>query len=115
MLLLLLSLFTLVIRGLICSPNLLTTNGLNSFIKKLVSSPWIDLFLSSFLLMHLHLVLCFALFNLYLFVFSSVLVFFFHIKIIEKYKSSVCLCTLVLVYLRWPLKQSFLNYVSFVA
>ena len=116
MVLLLLSLFTLVIRGLICSPNLLTTNGLNSFIKKLVSSPWIDLFLSSFLLKHLHLVLCFALFNLYLFVFSSVLVFFFfHIKIIEKYKSSVCLCTLVLVYLRWPLKQSFLNFISFIA
>ena len=32
----------------------------------------------------------------------------------EKYKNSVCLCTLVLVYFRWPLKQNFLNIVSFV-
>ena len=32
-----------------------------------------------------------------------------------KYKNSVCMCTLVLVYLGWPLKQSFLNFVSFVA
>ena len=32
----------------------------------------------------------------------------------EKYKSSVCLCILVLVYLGWPLKQNFLNFVSFV-
>ena len=82
MVLLLLSLFTLMIRKLIFLPNLLTINGLNSFIKTLVSSPWIDLFLSSFLLMHLHLVLCIALFNLFLFVFFSVLVYFvFHIKI----------------------------------
>ena len=26
-------------------------------------------------------------------------------------KNNVCLCTLVLVYLGWPLKQSFLNFV----
>ena len=57
--------------------NLLTANGLNSFIKTLVSSPWIDLFLSSFLLMYLHLVLCIALFNLFLFVFFSILIFFY--------------------------------------
>ena len=70
--------------------------------------------------MHLHLVLCFALFlfNMFLVVFFLVLLYFvFHIKIkkIEKYKNSVCLCTLVLVYLGWPLKQNFLSFVSFVA
>ena len=32
----------------------------------------------------------------------------------EKYKNSVCLCTRVLVYLGWLMKQSFLNFVSFV-
>ena len=57
---------------------------------------------------------------IFLFVFFLVLVYFiFHIKIkiekSEKYKNSVCLCTLVIVYLGWPLKQSFLNFVSFVA
>ena len=60
-----------------------------------------------------------------MFLFGYLLVlldFVFHIKIkknnnekSEKYKNSVCLCTLVLVYLGWPLKQSFLNFVSFVA
>ena len=75
MVLLLLSLFTLMIRRLICLPNLLTANNLNSFVKTLMSSPWIDLFLSSFLFMHLHLVLRIALFNLFLFVFFSVLVY----------------------------------------
>ena len=34
----------------------LTTNSLNFFAKTLVSSPWIDLSVSSFFLMHLHLV-----------------------------------------------------------
>ena len=39
--------------------------------------------------------------------------FLFHLKIkkkiweIEKYKNNVCMCTLALVYLRWPLKQIF--------
>ena len=48
------------------------------------------------------------------------LCFVFHIKIYikiekKKKKKTVCvLCTLVLVYLEWPLKQSFLNFVSFV-
>ena len=69
MVLLLLSLFTLMIRRLICLPNLLTTNGLNSFSKTLVSSPWIDLSFSSSFLMHLHLVLCFTLFNMFLFIY----------------------------------------------
>ena len=32
-----------------------------------------------------------------------------------KNKNSVCLCTLVLVYLGWLLKQSFLNFVYFIA
>ena len=115
--LLLLNLFTLMIKRLIYLPNLLTANNLNSFAKTLVSSPWIDLSLSSFFLMHLHLILCIAFFNLFLFVFFLVLVYFvFHIKKnekSEKYKNNVCLCILVLVYLGWPLKQSFLNFVSF--
>ena len=67
------------------------------------------------LLFWVSLVLCIALFNLFLFVFFSVLVYFsFHIKKIEieKYKNSVCMCTLVLVYLGWLLKQSFLNWAS---
>ena len=81
MVLLLLSLFTLMIRRLICLPNLLTTNSLNFFAKTLVSSPWIDLSFSSFFLMHLHLFLCIALFNMFLFVFFSILLYFvFHIN-----------------------------------
>ena len=47
--------------------------------------------------------------------FSVLLYFFFFIKNIEKYKNGVCLCILVLVYPGWPLKQSFLNFVSLVA
>ena len=47
----------------------LVANGLNSSAKILVLSPWIDLLFSSFFLMHLHLVLCFALFNTFLFVY----------------------------------------------
>ena len=65
----LLNSFTLMIRRLTCSLNLLTVNGLNSFTKTLVLSPWIDLLFSSSFLMHLHLVLCIALFNLFLFAF----------------------------------------------
>ena len=69
------------------------------------------------------LVLCFVLFNMFLFVYFQFFVyFFFDIKILkknwkksEKYKIVYVLCTLVLVYLGWPLKQSFLNFVSFVA
>ena len=92
MILSLLSLFTLMIRRLTCLPNLLTANVLNSFVKTLVLSPLNDLFLSSFFLMHLHLVLCFALLNMFcLFIFSFV---YFGIhkknKKSEKYKNSVC-------------------------
>ena len=92
----LLSLFTLMIRRLTCSPNLLIANVLNSFVKTLVLSPWIDLFLSFFFLKHLHLVFCSALFNMFLFGYFSVLFcLVFHIKIkkiekSEKYKNSVC-------------------------
>ena len=80
MVLLLLSLFTLMIKRLICLPNLLIANGLNSFIKTLVSSPWIDLSFSSFFLMHLHLVLCIALFNMFLFGYFAVLLYLFLYK-----------------------------------
>ena len=109
MVLLLLSLFTLMIRRLIYLPNLLTTNVLNSFAKTLVSSPWIDLFFSSSFLMHLHLVLCIDLSYLTCFCwlpFNFVLFCFSYKKNekFEKYKNSVCLCTLVPVYLGWPLK-----------
>ena len=56
---------------------------------------------------------------MFLFVFSFVyFVFILKIKKIEKKSENtkaVCvLCTLVLVYLGWPLKQSFLNFVSLV-
>ena len=76
----LLSLFIPMIRMLTYSPNLLTVNVLNSFVKTLVLSPWIDLFLSSFFLMHLHLVLCFALLNMFLFVYFQFWFIFFHKK-----------------------------------
>ena len=77
MVLLLLSLFTPMIRRLICLPNLLTVNASNSFVKTLVLSPWDDLFLSSSLLMYLHLVLSFALFNMFLFVYFQFLFILF--------------------------------------
>ena len=86
MVLLLLSLFTPLIRRLICLPNLLTANVLNSFVKTFVLSSWNDLFLSSFFLMHLHLVLYFALLNMFLFVVFSFIYFVFHIKILKKSK-----------------------------
>ena len=60
----------------------LDSNVLNSFVKKLVLSPWDDLFLSSSPLMHLHLVLCFVLFNMFLFVYFHFFIYFvFDIKI----------------------------------
>ena len=77
-------------------------------------------YLCVFLLFWVILVLCSTLFNMFLFGYFSVLLcFVFHIK--KKLKNqkntkTVCvLCTLVLVYLEWPLKQSFLNFVSLVA
>ena len=98
----------------------LDRNASNSFVKTLVLSLWDDLFLSSSPLMHLHLVLCFALFNMFLFIyFQFLLILFVDIKKIlknQKKTKIVCvLCTLVLVYLGWSLKQSFLNFVSLVA
>ena len=56
---------------------------------------------------------------MFLFIVFNFVYFFFHIKIkkIEKLKNTKTvsiMCTLVLVYLRWPLKQSFPNFVSFV-
>ena len=71
------------------------------------------LVLSQFSFMHY-----FFLLNMFLFVYFSVLPYFAFIKKkiekSEKYKNNMCLCTLVLD-LRWPLKQSFLNFVSFGA
>ena len=106
MVLSLLSLFTLMIRRLICLPNLLIANGLNSFAKTLVLSPWIDLLFSFFFLMYLHLVLYIALCNMPLFVVFQFCFILLFIKIkkkkfekSEKYKNNVYLCTLVLVYL----------------
>ena len=118
MVLSLLSLFTLMIRKLIYSPNLLIANGLNSFVRTLVLSPWIDLFFSSSFLMHLHLVLCFALFNMFLFVYFSIL-FFFNIKIIkkieklEKYKNSMCF-VYIGTYVPWmAIKKKFSKFCVF--
>ena len=106
MVLLLLSSFTLMIRRQIYSPNLLIANGLNSFAKTLVLSPWIDLLFSFFFLMYLHLVLYIALCNMPLFVVFQFCFILLFIKIkkkkfekSEKYKNNVYLCTLVLVYL----------------
>ena len=56
---------------------------------------------------------------MFLFVFSfDYFVYNIKIKKIENQKNTktMCvMCTLVLVYLGWPLKQSFLNFVSLVA
>ena len=61
---------------------------------------------------------CFVfLWHVFVWLFFSFALFCFSYKKIqksEKFKNSVCLCTLVLVYLGWPLKQNFLNFVSFV-
>ena len=67
--------------------------------------------------------LYFALFNMFLFVYFQFCFILLFIKInnnkkLKNHKNTktVCvLCTLVLVCLGWPLKQSFLNFVSFVA
>ena len=75
-------------------------------------------FLCVLLYFQVSLVLCFALFNMFLFSYFLVLLcFVFHIKKMENKKNTktVCiLCTLVPVYRGWLLKQSFLNFVSFV-
>ena len=56
----------------------LTIKASNSFIKTLVLSPWDDQLLLSSLLMHLHLVLCFTLFDMFLFGCFSIFIYFFH-------------------------------------
>ena len=63
------------------------------------------------------LVLCFVcFFYVLLGCFSVFALFVFHKKKLKKiYKNSVWLCILVLVYFGWPLKQSFLNFVSLIA
>ena len=64
--------------------------------------------------------LCFV-FNMFMFVccfhfcFSFFFINFFFLKNQENTKIVCVMCTLVLVYLEWSLKQSFLNFVSFVA
>ena len=97
--------------------------------KKKDSKWFYHLFLSScFCLLHylcvlllfwVSLVLCFTLFNMFLFVyFQFLVIFFLYIKNLKNQKNTktMCvLCTLVLVYLGWPLKQSFLNFVSLIA
>ena len=106
----------------------------SSRVWKEKGSKWFCHFYLSLLTFVCALLMCFAfkfwvslvfmlwLFNMFLFGYFLVLLcFVFHIKIkknfekSEKYKNSVCLCTLVLVYLGWLLKQSLLNFVSFVA
>ena len=65
-------------------------------------------------------ILYYALFNMVLFVCFQFCFILFFIKKNKKLKNqentkTVCvLCRLVLVYLWWPLKQNFLNFVSFV-
>ena len=75
-------------------------------------------YLCVLLLFWVSLVLCFTLFNIFcLFIFSFCLFCFWYKKKMKNHKNTktVCvLCTLVLVYLGWPLKQSFLNFVSLV-
>ena len=74
-------------------------------------------YLCVLLLFWVNLVLYFALINMFLFVYFQFLVIFFNKKKLKNQKNTktVCvLCTLVLVYLGWSLKQSFLNFVSFV-
>ena len=88
MVLSLLSLFTLMIKRLICSLNLQTANILNSFTKTSVSSPQIDLFLSSFLLIHLHLVLCFALLTCFCLIIFQLYFTLFFIKKFKKKKKN---------------------------
>ena len=103
MVLLLLSSFTLMIRRQIYSPNLLIANGLNSFAKTLVLSPWIDLLFSFFFLMYLHLVLYIALCNMPLFVVFQFCFILLYIKIKKKnlknQKNTKTMCTCVHWYL----------------
>ena len=78
-------------------------------------------YLCVLLLFWVSLVLYFALINMFLFVYFQFLFILFLYKKKKIWKTqkntkTVCvMCTLVLVYLGWPLKQSFLNFVSLVA
>ena len=69
------------------------------------------------LLFRVSLVLCFT-WHVFCLLFPVFFYFVFHIKIkfknLKNTKTVCVLCTLVLVYLGWPLKQSFLNFVSLV-
>ena len=104
----------------------------SSRVWKEKGSKWLCHFSLSFLIFVYALLMCFAfkfwvslvfmlwLFNMFLFgSFSVFLCFVFILKKnwkIRKNTKIVCvLCTLVLVYLKWLLKQSFLNFVSFLA
>ena len=105
----------------------------SSSVWKEKGSKWFCHFSLSLLVFVCALLMCFAfkfwvslvfmlwLFNMLLFGYFSVLLcFVFHIKIKKKLKNqkntkTMCvLCTLVLMYLGWPLKQSLLKFVSFV-
>ena len=94
-------------------------------IQSLFLSPPLFLFmhylcvlLSCFKSVQFYAILCLTCFYL----FSVLLYFVFHknkknkkLKNQKNTKTVCVLCTLVLVYLGWPLKQNFLNFVSFVA
>ena len=55
-------------------------------------------------------------FFLFFFLFFDIKIFFKNLKNHQKNTKIMCVsCILVLVYRGWPLKQSFLNFVSFVA
>ena len=75
-------------------------------------------FLSCFEWIEFYALLCLTCFCLFTFQFCFILFFPYKIKKkiakSEKYKNSMCSCTMVLVYLGWPLKQNFLNFVSFL-
>ena len=86
-----LSLSTPMINRLISSQNLWMVVDLSSYAKKLVLFPQHDSFLPLSCIG-----ICFQF-------------FFFNKKKSKKYKNSLYLCILVLVFLGWPLKQSFLT------
>ena len=93
--------------------------------RKKTQSDLVTFSFSPFMFMHylfvllssfwVSLVLWFVCFFMFLFGCFLVFALFVFVKKKKKYKNSVCLCVLVLVYLRWPLKQNFLNFVSLVA
>ena len=91
--------------------------------KKKAQSDSVTFSLSPFMFLHyffvllscfwVRLVLCFVCFFMFLFVcFQFCFILFFIRK--KKYKNCVRFCILAVVYPGWPLKQSFLNFVSLV-